>query len=209
MTTPSPIDVPIGVQNGDIDLGDEIHPSPALAEIFGCIRGTRPFRILDLGAARRANLEHYFDIADGVRIAHLLRDNEASDLRRLEPGRFTRLLDGLTGRHDTAFDLILLWDVLNYLGQDQVALLARNLARVAERGARLHALVYTTPTMPTQPSTIEIVDAQRLRYRLSTDRRCPTPDLPPALVERLLRPARVTRSVLLRHGVREYLGVLD
>lgn len=188
------------------------HDSPALAEIFAGIDEDRPVRVLDLGSALPSNLALFSTIASGVRIAHLLRGDELDELRSEdieESDPFVAILDRLSPTDEEPFDLILVWDLLNYLVREQPAILAHHLAAVAERGARIHAMIFTGETMPAAPSRYELGDSGRLIYRPTTRARIDAPNPPAAQVERWLDPFRVTRSFVLRHGIREFLGIFD
>ena len=70
-------------------------------------------------------------------------------------------------------------------------------------------MTYTTETMPASPCGFRLLEDHRLHYRPSTARRTDCSDPAPAMVERWLTPFRVVRAFVLRHGVREFLGVLD
>jgi hypothetical protein len=184
-----------------------IHDSPALTEIFAALDPDRPVRVLDLGSALQTNLEFYSTIGNGVRIVPLLRNDGLEGLHALDAEAFSAMLDSLLPTEDEGFGLILAWDLFDYLVDDQPALLARHLAGIAERGARIHVMIITGETMPAKPSRYEILDAGRLAYRPTTNRNATAPDPPPAKVERWLAPFRVERSFLLRHGVREFIAV--
>ena len=187
--------------------GPTAHDSPALAEIFAGLNPERPVRVLDLGSALQINLEYYATIGTGVRIVPLLRNDGLEGLRSLEPEAFSAMLDRLLPLDNVGFGLILMWDLLDYLVDDQPTLLARHLATVSEPGARIHLMVITAETMPAEPSRYELLDAGRLAYRPTTPRRTKAPDLPPAKVERWIKPFRVERSFLLRHGIREFIAI--
>jgi len=189
------------------DGGSAVHDSPALAEIISAIDPEHPIRVLDLGSALQTNLEYYATIGTGVRIVPLLRNNGLEGLRSLEAEAFSAMLDRLLPPNDIGFGLILMWDLLDYLVDDQPALLSRHLATVSEPGAKIHVMVITTETMPAEPSRYELLGAGRLAYRPTTPRRTTAPDIPPAKVERWIKPFRVERSFLLRHGVREFIAV--
>lgn len=196
----------------DVDATDRdddpaVHDSPALAEIISAIDPEQPVRVLDLGPALQTNLEYYATIGSGVRIVPLLRGDGLDGLRSLEDDAFSEMLDQLLPPEDVGFGLILMWDLLNYLIDDQPSLLARHLAKITAPGAKIHLMVITAETMPEEPSRYELLDTGRLTYRPTTDRRATAQDPPPAKVERWLRPFRVERSFLLRHGVREFIAV--
>lgn len=183
-----------------------IHLSPVLGEIFAALDPERRVRILDLGSALQANLEFYSKIASGVRIVPLLRDDGLEGLRRLDGDAFAARLDQLLPVDGDGFDLILMWDLLNYLGDEQPSRLAHHLSAVADADARIHAMITTGETMPSEPSRYELLEDGRLVYRPVTERSTAAPNPPAALVERWLDPFRVEHSVLLRHGVREFIA---
>ncbi len=196
----------------DVDVTEKdgepaVHDSPALTEILAALDPERPVRVLDLGPALQTNLEYYATIGKRVRIVPLLRNDGLDGLRALDEEAFTAMLDRLLPTENAEFDLILMWDLLNYLVDDQPSLLARHLAAVSHPGAKIHVMIITAETMPAEPARYEILDAGRLDYRSTTDRRTAAPDPPPAKVERWLKPFRVERSFLLRHGVREFIAV--
>lgn len=199
----------VGADSDADGAGVLVHDSPALADVFSTVGEETRVDILDLGPALAVNLRFYSTVADRVRIAHLLR---GEDLRGLDDDEH-RLFHSLLGRIATAdnetFDLILGWDIFNYLGVDQPSILGHHLAAVAERGALIHVMTTTTDTMPAKPTRFEIAGPGRLVYRPSTGDRVTAPNPPPAEVERWLDPFRITRSVILRHGVREFLAVLE
>ena len=185
------------------------HDSPALAEIFAAFDEDRRVRVLDLGSALPSNPQFYSAIASGIRIAHLLRGDDLEELRSEESNSFISILERLAPTDEEPFDLILVWDLLNYLVREQPAVLAHHLAAVSERGARIHAMIFTSETMPAEPSRYVLGESGRLLYRPMTSSRIDAPNPPAAQVERWLDPFRITRSFLLRHGVREFIGVLD
>jgi hypothetical protein len=196
-----------GVEIAGENESPDTHDSPALVEILAAVDAERPQRILDLGQALSCNLERYSAFASGVRIANLLRDGGAGTLGQLDESAFRNTLDRVLPVGEEPFGIIFAWDIFNYLIDDQPSLLARHLAAVAADGARIHAMIVTTDTMPAEPSRFELLDGGRLIYRPTTDRLTAAPDTPPALVERWLEPFRVQRSFLLRHGVREFIAV--
>lgn len=189
------------------DESPTVHDSPALTEIFGNLDTDRPVRVLDLGPALQTNLDFYTKIANGVRIVPLQRNDGLEGLQQLDAEAFAARLDRLLPIGDDAFGLVLMWDLLNYLNDEQPSLLAHHLAAVAERGASIYVMIFTAGTMPREPSRYELLAGGRLAYRPTTRRRTAAPDPPPAKVERWIKPFRVERSFLLRHGVREFIAV--
>jgi hypothetical protein len=191
--------------NGD---NAAVHDSPALAEIFAALDPDQPVRVLDLGPAIQANLDYYSTIGSGVRIVPLVRDDGLEGLQQLDADAFAAKLNRLLPVGGDGFGLVLMWDLLNYLDDEQPSLLAHHLAAVALDSARIHAMIFTGETMPPGPSRYELLQAGRLRYRPASHGRTGAPNPPAARVERWLEPFRVERSFVLRHGIREFIAIL-
>jgi len=183
--------------------------SPALAELAASLREDATLRVLDLGPAVRENLEHFSRFGGGVRIAHLLRSRDIETIRAFDAAAFRKTLERRVPATGEPYDLILVWDLFNYLGDDLAVLLTQHLAGVSRGGALLYAMTYTADTMPSSPSVFRVCAGNSLIYRPTTDRFEEASNPPPALVERWLKPFRVIRSFILRHGVREFLAILD
>jgi len=184
------------------------HGAPALASVLEAFDADHRVRLLDLGPALPANLDFFGGFTTGVRIAHLLRDLPPVDPEKPDDAPFVSILDRLEPADDSRFGLILAWNTLDYLTAERAALLSHHLAAVAEHGALIHAMTFTAGTIPASPSGYEIVGPGRLVYRHADQPAIEAPDITPADAERRLGPFRVSRSILLRHGVRELIGIL-
>lgn len=103
------------------------------------------------------------------------------------------------------FDLILAWDLLNYLNADDLARLAALLKGLSRAGTRLFGLVYTSADMPARPASFGIAGPASLRYGGLTGARRPAPRYKEPELVRILTGFAVERVFLLRHGVGEYV----
>ena len=182
-----------------------VHASPGFAALFTAAPSVHLARILDLGPAVGENLAFYGRFARTVRFVDMLRDEIGGGpaARR----NVASLLDGCLKAGDGPYDLVLAWDLLNYLEHDAGRDLIERLEGCTRVGTRLFAMISSGHTMPARPQRFTIVDAQRLAYRETGGGVCASPELAPAEVGRLLAPFRVERSVVLSHGVREYVAV--
>jgi hypothetical protein len=105
------------------------------------------------------------------------------------------------------FDVVLAWDVFNYLSRDQLSALASRLARLCRPGAQLLAFISTTREIPEQPIAYRICDHENLIHQIRTPGIRPCPRFAPAEVRQLLRGFSIDRVYQLRHGVQEYLTI--
>jgi hypothetical protein len=167
-------------------------------------------RVLDLGPSVPENLAVMAAFASRVQIVDASGSwltDRAAPLN--EPNGRIDDLRALCPEFEASFNLILTWDVFNYLAPGRAEALMRVIARLSRADAQLHAIVHCTDTMPAVPARYRIVDEKFLAYEPITTEVRGTPDLPPAEVEKLLAGFRVEHSFVLRHGVREYVAVRE
>jgi hypothetical protein len=201
--TPSPAIAEAGAADATV------HASPGLAALLGGLAADGGGRILDLGPAVPANLAVYTRFATTVRFADLLRvaapaGGDAANRASLTDERLGSVLpDG-----EPPYDVVLAWDVLNYLTADTWRAIVARLTARCRPGARLFAMIATGRTVPAAPLRYEIVGDDHLAYRAADPATCASATVAPAEVEKRLAPFRVVHSVVLRHGVHEYLFAL-
>ncbi len=185
----------------------EIHRSLGLAALLAATSRSDKLQVLDLGSAVGSNVEFlsrfgcklYIEdlyAALATRGAMLERD------RTPGPGLFPGLLPL---PEDACFDVVLAWDIFNYLERKELGQLILYLARFCRPGARLLAFMSTLKQIPAQPIRFKIVDPEHLIYERQTTVERPGPRYAPAELNELLRGFHIDRSFLLRHGVQEYL----
>jgi hypothetical protein len=184
----------------------EIYSSPGLEEALRGVPDDGSCKVLDLGPALAANVEFVSSFASYLQIIDAIeRGPSASDT---EGGGFGRVsaLNALLGEHRRSFNLVLAWDVFNYLSAEQAERLDQSVAELCLPSARLHAIFFATDTMPAIPNRYRIVDRARLAYEPGTTEVQGAPDLPPAAVGKLLKGFRIEHSFVLQHGVHEYIA---
>jgi cytoskeletal protein CcmA (bactofilin family) len=182
------------------------HGSPGLAKIFSSLHPEGDARILDLGPAVSSNIEKLSDYAGHIRVvdaAEALCAPIPDDDDWSPSPRVARLLPVEIGE----FELVFVWDLLNYLRADVSDALVERLRHQCRPGTRLFALIHEGATMPARPQVYEVRGRDLLLYRPRTHAEVPGPSLPPAEVERRLEGFRIEASFVLRHGIREYVAI--
>jgi hypothetical protein len=186
----------------------EIHRSLALAELLAELRPEQRLSVLDLGPAVGSNLEFLSErYRCRLRIADLW--SSADRGRRIadpdvDPAALMRDLVPADGE---PLDLILGWDLVNYLTKPQIRALAECLAPACRLGARWFVMALAGQRIPREPLTYELREGGDLVYRDGGEPTRPGPRYRPAEIDELTPGFRVDRSYLLRHGVQEYLLV--
>lgn len=189
-----------------VEVEPDVHRSLALAALCEEIR-RRKLTVLDLGSAVGSNVEFLSQFGCKLFIEDLYAAlSSRTDGDVTGPSFFAELL---SVPDDTRFDVILAWDLFDYLQRKELAVFAEKLRHYTDRGALLFALISYHKTIPAQPYRFRIKDEQHLIYERRTGAERPSPRLAPAEVTNLLKGFRVDRSFLLKHGIQEYLLVRE
>ncbi len=196
---------------------EELEPTPTVTEHHAVafaaaltrLGAARRARLLDLGPVVGANLEVYCGVARSVVVVDLaVACGLKESVRHGEPDRPARAVEEVLTSAPGSIDLVLAWDLLNYLSLEAVALLAARLAVELAPGAALHAFVATGAVMPARPGRWLIRSPDRLALESGSVAERPAPGWLPAVVEKTLSGFRVERSVVLPTA-REILAVRE
>jgi len=193
-------------------------PSPSQVDVTGSrpslglrelLRGLPPGRrhsVLDLGPASSGNVSFFSGYGCRLYIADLFHTlRQRGGLPPEQSVAFERELASTLP--EGCFDLILCWDLLNYLSSGQMEILGRNLAQRSRPGSRIFALIAPHGDIPELPQRFEILSEDEVRYRPQSPARRPTPGHREPELNRRVAPFVVESSYLLRHGMQEYILV--
>jgi hypothetical protein len=161
--------------------------------------------VLDLGAARSDTIRllgqyrcrvEIVDLADGLDAL-----NGEPDPRQLRQDVESLLLPKGEG-----IDLVLCWDLINYLTQPSLTAVMECIATRCKRGALAHGLVYySMRQMPEQPGCFVPVDSGHLINKAVAGAERPAPRYSPEDLARCMPRYTVERGRLLRNGMQEFL----
>lgn len=184
--------------------------SPGLEEALKRIPDPESCKILDLGPAVGGNVEFLASVARHLRIVDAFdRRPTGGRPAGVDVDRAVQSLWDLLPGAAASYHLVLTWDLFNYIPENRLASVVELLAEISQPGARLHAIVAASDTIPAFPNRYRIVDHSKLIYEGTTNEVCGARQMPPAEVEKMLEHFRIEHSFLLRHGVREYVAVRD
>lgn len=167
--------------------------SPAFAKLVELAEegSARGFSVLDLGPAMKANLDFFLGRGARVTVADFHRSGARCDFVGADP--------------ESRFDLVLAWDVLNYLDPEALARLMDRLGAHFRPGTTLHAFIATGREISAAPSRCRIQDPETLVLEVSEGPRIPSPRyLEQELLRRMLG-WTVEHRVQLRIGMLEYV----
>jgi hypothetical protein len=174
--------------------------APGIAALFADLREDGSHAVLDLGASARTKLGLYSRYARRIRFADLLSDPPRGPA-------WTEAFQGLRPHPQQLYDLVLAWNLLDRLPQEERPPLVRRLAQITTPDARLYLLVDASgePTAP--PLRFSLLDTETVRQEPIGPPAPTHPQLLPAEVERLLAPFEVVRAFTLRMNLREYVAM--
>lgn len=192
---------------------------PGLLEELG---EDRKYGVLDLGPAHGATVDYFSQYSCKLTIAdlyHSLMAYRAEPGVERPPGRaeepedeaeaaaervrvFEQLLpyDG-----DTRFDLILAWDLLNYLEPEEIGAIGQRLASFSYGKTKLFAMIAMHKEIPARPCAFKIRDAETLEYEALAQRTRPAPRHTEPALQRLMTGFDVASTCVLRNGLQEYV----
>jgi hypothetical protein len=162
--------------------------------------------VLDLGAARTETIAVFSryrcrldigDIADGLEAL-----NGEADARAMR----SKVEALLPPRRREPTDLVLCWDLLNYVTRPALAMLMDCIAARGRRGMLVHCLMfYSAPQMPARPSCWVPVDETHILNVAPTTAQRKAPRYTPEDLGLCMPRYTAERARLLRNGMQEYL----
>jgi hypothetical protein len=190
-----------------------IYTSLGLEALSQRLLGVTTCAILDLGPVRSANIEFWSHFNPFMYIADLRSGlplpvsaaNDSEDADFVEPD-WNHLLALPEGR---SFDVILAWDLLNYLELRSVASLIRFLKGYCRPGTVLFTLIFDQKEMPEEITAYRIMDESHLAYEYCSSRMRVCPRHQPRAMTGVMSHFQASNSFRLRNGIVEFLFVYE
>jgi len=181
--------------------------SPGLKEIGAYLDRNSRVNILDLGPAIAANIEFFANWSPIIRIEDLYGSIKLlGDYgRTVEPTLCPVFANLMSCNPGTRFDVILAWDLFDYMPSADIGGLIAYLDRFTQKGTLLFALVSIQPRIPEQPAKFRVLDAEHLCWEHVTDSTIACRRFTQPALLKLLPNFRLRRSFLMRSGFQEYL----
>lgn len=165
-----------------------------------------PRRLLDLGPPVADNLACYARFGAKISIADFYRFFVSRRAESLEGGVGSRLCRTLLPRDGTnGFDVVLFWELLDYLSPDENTWLLHSLRELCNPGALLYALVASEGKLSLRPPVYTIEDERTLRCDAPAPVRRPAPGYSEHALLRFMPQLEVERRYQLRNQRVEYL----
>lgn len=183
--------------------------SPLLFAALSALDPEKRVDMLDLTPAMPEHLDYFRDYAVRLELpgcgAELLapRDEEELDNEQIE--RLIKHLIPSTANSKKPLDIILLWDLPNYLDKRVLSALIQYLLPRTDRHSLIHTYIHTRQTMPTRPAEYRLSQENRVLVDIDSDWTARSPMYYQELLHKVFKPFRVERGMLLANGMQEYI----
>jgi hypothetical protein len=192
-------------------VSPSVYKSLGLQALLDRVQHDQSYSILDLGPALEANVRFWSEFSCLLYIYDFYRSfremkaavGAAEDF---EKSVFSGLL---AFSADTVFDIILAWDLFNYLDLRELEVIVQMLSRWCRRGTRLFALVSHRPKISVSPMMFRILNREQLAYEIPDRLSRPCPRHSPRDIARMMGRFIISRSFQSRHGIQEYVFAFE
>ena len=185
--------------------------SPSVAILCQRFSGPGKCQVLDLGAPARSTVAFFSDSACKFYLEDLYRFFIASRKDGSRDGDedddvASAITDALSYEDRARFDLVLGWDLFNYMERGAIESLMARVTRSCRAGTLLFLTVPTGTMISSMPARISMTRRGRLRYRNTIDcQNIPNPRLSPTALENMMPGFRLLHSFLLGDEMQEFL----
>jgi hypothetical protein len=191
----------------ETQVSSAVQKSLGLNALLDPVRDDRSYSILDLGPALEANVRFWSQFSCRLHIRDFYRSYQEWKAavvpeERSEEAAFSALLPF---SDETVFDIILAWDLFNYLDLRELEALVQRLSRWCRPGTRLFALISSLPNISVSPTMFRILSREQMIYEIPTQDTRPCPRHQPRDITRLMARFTVSSAFLSHHGIREYV----
>lgn len=154
-----------GTQAGGSQAGEIIHRSPGITAIYNELKSSRRNNILDLGSSSGKSFEFFSTLSCHIHFegvdAFLAESSDAwMSGAALRAGLDDYLSEFGEGKK---FDIILAWDILNYLDRETLHWLVVRLNRYCHANTLLHCLKYVGRNLSASPRHYQIIDQYSIK----------------------------------------------
>lgn len=117
-------------------------------------------------------------------------------------------IDDLFAYCPDAVDVLLFWDILDYLTIESIERLMLRFGEVMRPGGLLYALVSQQYRIPIEPALIEMLEEDHLRFQYGAIER-EGPHYAPKQLEQRMPGFRIEKLYLMQNGVQEHLFLFE
>ena len=187
--------------------GPTTHNSLGLEALLKQVQPDRSYAVLDLGRALSHNVEFWSRYICKIHFVDFYGSLVTSkEYPPPEGVSFGSVLQSVMPFDPSdRFDIVLTWDLFNYLAPAEIESMVLYLSSFCQPGALLLTLISSQPEMPSAPMSFRIVEQDQMIYEMQSSESRPCPRFQARDISKALIGFRVSGSFLLRHGIQEHL----
>lgn len=186
------------------DTDESEYRSPGLQLIFERINSGDKVNILDLGPPLSSNVEFFSSYPCRLYIADWLQSLPLDGGCWAKHSTFSPLYSELfTFEKSDQFDVILGWDIINYLGEEDIRRFSRFIAAHTKANALCFFSLATQKHMTVQPARYRISREDSLCCQHAECDMCLSPRFTQSRLLELMQEFQAHRSFLLQNGCQE------
>ncbi len=185
------------------DTHKTVHKSPGLKQIIGLLDSmeTSP-RVLDLGHRINDNVDTFKRNYGSVFVENLVTSMGGLGQQAIGVSERVNLAPHtIDYDKNRPFDVILVWDIFNYMQPNQVEHLTDQLRHYCKKGTKLFVLSYTNNTMPESPRRFTVGDDFCLSYNDTPDNRKAIPCTTTLDLLKRMNGFKIEKTYLMQEGM--------
>jgi len=193
------------------DTHKTFHKSPGLEQIIGLLDSMdTPPRVLDLGQRINANVDTFKRNNGSVFVENLATSMGGLGQQAIGVSERVNLAPHtIDYDKDQPFDVILVWDIFNYMQPNQVEHLADQLRHYCKKGTKLFVLSYTYNSMPESPRRFTVGDDFYLSYNDTPDNRKSIPCTTTLDLLKRMHGFKIEKTYLMQEGMQSGITELS
>ena len=187
----------------------EITSSPLLFSLLDSLDPEKRYEILETCTPSRSTIEYLSNYRCKLYISNASAELATMDAEKLDSAHklnraFIKALN-LYKNQKTQLNVLLLWDLPNYIQPALFPALIEYLLPHMSKDATLHCYIHTSSLMPEEPGQYHILEDKSVRINSHSPRTRSCPCYYQEALHKLMTPLRVKRSILHTNGTQEYL----
>lgn len=183
--------------------------SPLLFAALSALDPETRVDLLDLTPATPEHLSYFRDYAVRLELpgchASLLEKREEEELENEKLDNLFERLMPSPAASNKPLDIILLWDLPNYLDKKIVSALIQYLLPRTGVHTLIHTYIHTRQSMPAHPAEYRLLQENKVLVDIDSDWSAKSPMYYQELLHKVFKPFRVERGMLLSNGMQEYI----
>ena len=183
--------------------------SPLLFAALSALDPEKRVDMLDLTPAMPEHLDYFRDYAVRLELpgcgAELLKPRDEDELDNEPLERLCKRLIPSPANSQKPLDVILLWDLPNYLDKRVLSALIQYLLPRTDRHSLIHTYIHTRQSMPAQPAEYRLSQDNKVQVDIDSEWTARSPMYYQELLHKVFKPFRVERGMLLANGMQEYI----